>query len=60
MLAREATIAFVALFDLVFASGALGLDSVLAMIFHCGTIYREKVRISIFFSRDKNINTSKK
>mgnify|MGYP003673468596 CR=1 FL=1 len=48
MLAREATIAVVAVFDLVFASGALGLDSVLAMIFHCDTIYREKVRVSIF------------
>ena len=50
MLARKASIAVVPVLGLVFAAGALGLDSFLAMILHgCCAIYIEKkVGISIF------------
>jgi len=50
MFARKASIAVVPVLGLVFATGALGLDSFLAMILHCCcAIYIEKkVRISIF------------
>ena len=38
MLARETTVAIVTILGLVLAAGALGFDSVLAMIFHCCNI----------------------
>jgi hypothetical protein len=62
MLARKATIAVVPVLGLVFATGALDLDSFLAMILHCCcAIYIEKKSWDFnFLSREKNVNTSKK